>query len=64
MIIETSCNRFYRVTETQWPHLDHVWNGVEVKFDKKRGKWTDKTNRAGYPKSSYVRKAASRVVEA
>lgn len=31
MIIETSDNRFYRVTETGRPGLDHCWDGVRVK---------------------------------
>lgn len=69
MIIETSDNRFYRVTETGNPDLAHVWFGVAVK--KIRGEWVINTKRktAGgrtvnrsFPE--LVRKAASRVVEA
>ena len=29
MIIETSCNRFYRVEETNTLGLEHVWYGVK-----------------------------------
>lgn len=57
MIIETSCNHFYRVTETNDEALAHVWYGIEVKFTK--GQWEVK-------KRAYrqlVRKAATRVVE-
>ena len=58
MIIETSCNRFYRVEETNMLGLEHVWYGVKVKHAK--GEWID---RAG-ARRELVRKAASRVVEA
>ena len=42
MIIQTSDNRFYRVTENTDPDLSHVWNGVEVK--RARGVFVDKKN--------------------
>jgi len=62
MIIETSCNHFYRVTETGCEALDHVWYGVPVK--RAKGDWviTAKARRTG--KMELVRKAATRVVEA
>ena len=58
MIIETSDNRFYRVTESIQPELAHLWFGVPVK--KVRGEWTDKKR----ARPQMVRKAASRLVEA
>jgi hypothetical protein len=58
MIIETSDNRFYRVTENTDPALSHVWNGVEVK--KARGGFVDKKN----ARETLVRKAASKVIAA
>lgn len=58
MVIETSCNRFYRVTETGNPDLAHVWMGVEVK--RVRGQFVDKKN----ARQELVRKAATRIVEA
>jgi hypothetical protein len=58
MIIETSANQFYRVTEHDDPALSHVWLGVAVK--KARGVWVNKAN----ARESLVRKEASRVVEA
>jgi hypothetical protein len=62
MIIETSCNHFYSVTETGNGHLAHVWYGVPVK--KQKGEWvvTAKGRKTG--KIELVRKEASRVVEA
>ena len=69
MIIETSDNRFYRVTETGSADLAHVWFGVAVK--KVRGEWVinakrktagGRTVNRSFPE--LVRKAASRVVEA
>lgn len=58
MIIETSDNRFYRVTETGDRNLTHVWYGVAVK--KIRGEWIEKAR----AKRELVRKAATRIVEA
>lgn len=60
MIIETSDNRFYRVTETGKPDLEHVWYGARVKKDKKTGEWV----RTGKWSIELVRKTATRVVEA
>jgi hypothetical protein len=64
MIIETSCNRFYRVVETGNPNLAHVWFGVQVKRSK--GEWimtaaSVKQYKNGRPE--LVRKAATRVVQ-
>ena len=56
MIIQTSDNRFYRVTENTDPDLSHVWNGVEVK--RARGVFVDKKN----AREMLVRKEASRLV--
>lgn len=58
MIIETSANQLFRVTETGDAELAHVWNGVEVK--KVRGAWIDKKS----ARPQLVRKEATRVVEA
>ena len=58
MIIETSCNRFYRVWETNDADLAHIWFGVPVK--RVKGEWIDR----GSVRPSPVRKAATRVVEA
>ena len=55
-IIQTSDNRFYRVTETNDANLAHVWNGVEVK--RLRGDFVDKKN----ARPTLVRKAASHLV--
>lgn len=57
MIIQTSDNRFYRVTENTDPDLSHVWNGVEVK--RARGVFVDKKS----AREMLVRKAASQVIE-
>jgi hypothetical protein len=58
MIIETSANQLYRVTETGDADLAHVWSGIEVK--RVRGEFVPKKN----ARPALVRKAASRVVEA
>ena len=58
-IIETSANRFFRVTETGIADLAHVWNGVEVK--RLKGAWVDLKGTRGRP--CLVRKAATRFVE-
>lgn len=57
MIIETTDNRFFRVTEIENENLDHLWWGVPVK--KVRGVWVDRAN----GRRQTVRKAGSRVVE-
>jgi len=57
MIIETSANQFFRVTETNSPELSHCWLGVAVK--KSRGVWVNKAN----AREILVRKEATRVVE-
>lgn len=55
-IIETTDNRFYRVTETGSADLAHVWNGIRVKrFD---GKWIDRKSAT----VELVRKAGARVL--
>jgi hypothetical protein len=64
MIIETSDNRFYRVTETGQQGLEHVWLGIRVNF--RNGKWTvpvSVLNKPSHRRQELVRKAASRVVE-
>ena len=58
MIIETSCNRFYSVHETNHGDLEHVWIGTPAK--KINGEWTVLHGRG----QQLVRKAGSRVVEA
>lgn len=58
MIIETSANQFYRVTETGCAELSHVWNGVQVK--KVRGEWIAKKS----ARPELVRKAATKIIEA
>lgn len=65
MIVETSDNRFYRVTETGDPNLAHVWYGIPVR--KVKGEWvlTAAATRKPQGKAAIlVRKAATRVVEA
>lgn len=57
MIIETTANQFYRVTETGEPNLAHVWNGVQVKRSK--GAWVDKAK----ARIELVRKAGCKIVE-
>jgi hypothetical protein len=57
MIIETSANKFYLVTETGCENLSHCWDGVAVK--KLRGVWIGKKN--AY--KELIRKAGCRVVE-
>jgi hypothetical protein len=57
MIIETSCNRFYQVSDFADPNLAHVWNGIEVK--RVKGTWVAKKN----ARPSLVRKEASRIVQ-
>ena len=56
MIIETSDNRFYRVTETNDAALAHVYYGTEVKKIGQR--FVDKKN----SRCELVRKAATRPV--
>ena len=70
MIIETSCNRFYRVWDiTVWGRQDesmaHVWYGVPVR--KSKGEWILTAAACKKPQGKsveLVRKAATRVVEA
>jgi DNA-binding PadR family transcriptional regulator len=65
MIIETSDNRFYRVTETGQEGLSHVWLGIRVNF--RHGKWTVPVsilNKPSHRRQELVRKAATKVVEA
>lgn len=62
MIIETSCNQFYRVTETGCDALNHVWYGVPVK--KQKGEWVVTAKGRKTSKMELVRKEATRVVEA
>ena len=62
MIVETSDNRFFRVTETNDANLSHVWFGHEVKRKKTDFgvQWVIKAT----IRDALVRKSASRVVEA
>lgn len=62
MIIETSSNRFYRVTETGIPTLAHCWYGIEVK--RTADGWVEKSKATKRSRAELVRKAATRVVEA
>jgi hypothetical protein len=70
MIIETSDNRFYRVEPIADPDMDHLWHGIELKRVRPYSKaglgitWVEKTTRAGKKNWTYVRKVATRVVEA
>lgn len=57
MIIETSDNRFYRVTEIGDMALAHAWTGMPVK--RVKGQWLIKAN----ARPELVRKAATRIVE-
>lgn len=57
MIIETSCNNFYRVTETNDVNLAHVWYSVAVK--RVKGAWVEKAK----ARRELVRKAATKVIE-
>jgi hypothetical protein len=62
-IVETSDNRFYRVTETGHPNLTHVWFGVQVKRSK--GEWVmvpASLKRYSNGRPEMVRKAATRIV--
>ena len=65
MIIETSANQFYRVTEFQnLAGLDHCWSGIRV--TKRKGEWVviAKTLPSGSIRKDTVRKVGCRVVEA
>ena len=58
MIIETSDNRFYRVEETEYGELHHVWYGTEMK--RAKGAFVPKK----HARIQLVRKAATRIVQA
>jgi hypothetical protein len=62
VIIETSDNRFYRVTACADEAMAHLWHGQELKRTK--AGFVEKTTKAGKPVFTYVRRAATRVVEA
>lgn len=66
MIIETSTNRFYRVSEiTDIEGLTHCWEGVPVK--KSRGQWVltaAAARKAEGFAGELVRKAGCRIVDA
>lgn len=65
MIVETTANQFYRVTEfVGLPGLDHCWSGIQVKNVK--GEWIviAKTLPSGTVRKDTVRKVGCRVVEA
>lgn len=59
MIIETSCNKLYDVSEHSDPMLAHCWYGVEVKRAK-GGTFAPKAK----ARITLVRKAATRILEA
>lgn len=64
MIIETSDNRFYRVTETGQKGLEHVWLGIQVVRDGEGWKVPASVlKRKDHRRQELVRKAATRVVE-
>lgn len=56
MIIETSDNRLYQVTECREPELAHLYHGFRVKLV--HGKYVE----AAKAQLTYIRKAATRVV--
>lgn len=56
MVIETSCNHFYQVRETNNPNLAHVWFGIEVK--RVKGAWVPKAK----ARETLVRKEASVII--
>lgn len=58
MIVETSSNQLFAVTETGDPDLAHVWNGIRVRRAKIRGTY----ERHPTAKLELVRKAGSKVV--
>ena len=58
MIIETSDNRLYRVIEPKDPEIAHLYHGFRVV--KKGGKFVE----APKAQLTYIRKAATRIVEA
>ena len=65
MVIETSCNQFYRVRETGDASLAHVWYGVAVKrvrCGKRATASFDYIPKAN-AREIMVRKAGSRVME-
>lgn len=65
MIIETSANKFYQVTETNKLGLDHCWYGYSVKQVRGEFVLTAAGKRASsLNRPELVRKAATRVVEA
>lgn len=67
MIIETSDNRFYLVTEVLAPGYEHCWNGYPVKRMIRRHKWVlTASGKRAYDanRPQLIRKDATRVVEA
>jgi hypothetical protein len=55
-IVETTCNRLYRVRETGDAALSHVWIGVEVK--KLMGGFVDKAK----ARPTLVRKEGTKIL--
>lgn len=55
MIVETSSNQFFRVSEA--PGIDHAWTGVAVK--RVKGVWVEKAN----ARPGLVRKLSTRIVQ-
>lgn len=62
MIIETSDNRFFNVVECPDADMAHLWHAIEMK--RTRDGFIAKTTRHGYSNWTYIRKAATRVVQA
>jgi len=61
MIIETSDNRFYRVVACADENMAHLYHGQELK--KTKAGFVEKLTRAGKSNWTYVRRAATRIVE-
>jgi hypothetical protein len=61
MIIETSDNRFFKVTDCADADMAHLFHGIELK--RVKGTWVEKTSRSGRHNWTYIRRAATRVVE-
>lgn len=59
MIVETSSNQLYAVTETGQADLAHVWSGVRVRRAKIRGTYERHPTAT---RIELVRKAGSKVV--
>lgn len=61
-IIETSCNRLFRVSDHPDARIDHAWLGIEVK--RIRSPMGDSYEPKVKAREQLVRKAATRIIEA